>query len=173
MYPTGHFAFCPRCAAPGPVAEGKRIRCPACHFTVYFNPAAAVVVIVTDDAGRLLFLRRAREPAKGKLGLPGGFVDPDETAEDAARRETREESGLTVGNLTFLFSCTNQYIYRGVTYPTVDLVFRSELLSEGEAVPEQEEVEEVVWRRPEDVTDDELSFPSMRAAVRWVRQNPT
>jgi ADP-ribose pyrophosphatase YjhB (NUDIX family) len=43
---------------------------------VYNNVAAAVGVIVTDVEGKVLFVKRAKEPKKGLCGLPGGFADP-------------------------------------------------------------------------------------------------
>src|SRR3954469_11079883 len=52
--------------------------------------------VVRDAAGRLLLVRRGREPSIGLWSLPGGRVEPGETAEQAAAREVLEETGLDV-----------------------------------------------------------------------------
>ncbi|HSK58175.1 MAG TPA: NUDIX domain-containing protein [Actinomycetospora sp.] len=52
--------------------------------------------IVTDTAGRLLLVRRAHEPEAGRWSLPGGRVEPGESAEGATAREVAEETGLRV-----------------------------------------------------------------------------
>jgi ADP-ribose pyrophosphatase len=62
----------------------------------------AVVVPVLSD-GRILTLTGYRHgPRRVCLGFPGGFLDPGETAEAAARRELAEESGLEAGRLIAL-----------------------------------------------------------------------
>lgn len=61
-------------------------------------PVAGVSVLVTD-AGRVLLVHRARAPFRGLWALPGGRVEPGETAEDAAAREVIEETGLRVSGL--------------------------------------------------------------------------
>ena len=79
--------------------------------------------------GRLLTVRRARDPEKGTLDLPGGFVDPEETVDDAVRRELREETGLEATEVRLLFSIPNVYPYSGVDVYTADLFYLTRVKS--------------------------------------------
>src|SRR5690606_1967208 len=112
------FRHCPRCGATEPVQFGNNVTCanPDCGFSFYLNPACAVGAVLVDPAGNLLFIRRAKNPSKGLLGLPGGFIDPGETAEAALTREIQEEIGLHVQELRFLASFPNEYRYKSVMY---------------------------------------------------------
>ena len=70
--------------------------CGHCDFDLYNNVAAAVgLILYTEDNGVLLE-KRAKEPQKGFLALPGGFIDGDESAESACVREVKEETGYDV-----------------------------------------------------------------------------
>jgi ADP-ribose pyrophosphatase YjhB (NUDIX family) len=60
------------------------------------GPVRCVGAIITDRAGRLLLVRRGREPGRGLWSVPGGRVEPGETDEQALVRELREETGLAV-----------------------------------------------------------------------------
>ncbi|CCG04915.1 NUDIX domain-containing protein [Blastococcus saxobsidens] len=55
-----------------------------------------VGAIVHDDARRLLVIRRGQEPSRGLWSVPGGRVEPGETAAQAVEREVLEETGLRV-----------------------------------------------------------------------------
>jgi len=168
--PISHFHHCPRCGAPYQHrAREPVLRCAHCAFTYYFNPAVAVAAFLEAPEGRWLFVRRAKEPARGKLALPGGFVDYDETAERALHREIREEVGLTVGALHFLCSQTNHYDYRDVSYPVVDLFFTASTdpRQQAEAL---DGVAAIHWLTLSEIVDDELAFPSIRRAVGLLRQ---
>ncbi|WP_106400821.1 NUDIX hydrolase [Actinocorallia populi] len=79
-------------------------------------PGSSVVLV--DESGRLLLIERADT---GGWGLPGGFMEPGESFEDAARREVREELGIEIAGLSLLgvFSGPECY-YR---YPNGDEVF--------------------------------------------------
>lgn len=69
----------------------------------YEYPRASVtadVVLVTNEAApRVLLVKRKNEPFAGRWALPGGFIDMDETLEESARRELREETGIKVHRL--------------------------------------------------------------------------
>jgi ADP-ribose pyrophosphatase YjhB (NUDIX family) len=131
----------------------------------FFNAASAVAALVVDEHGRVLFIRREREPAKGLLGMPGGFVDPGESAEDAVRREVQEEVGLELGELAYLTSFANWYPYSGVTYSTLDLFFVGSTAHPSQARA-LDAVEAIEWRDPKGVDEQEIAFESMRVAVR-------
>ena len=164
LLPSAFFRYCPRCGQ-GPVArlEAPLFSCPACRFHYHFNPAVAAGVIAEDREGRLLLVRRAKEPARGLLGVPGGFVEIGESAEASARREAREETGVEVEGLRFLGSWPNLYEWRGVAYPVVDIYFTGRV-GDGEAASARHEVDEVLWLRPEEVDPATLAFPTTRAA---------
>src|SRR3954451_8848815 len=59
-------------------------------------PVECAGAVVRDERGRLLLVRRGRPPAAGLWSLPGGRIEPGETAAAAAAREVREETGLEV-----------------------------------------------------------------------------
>lgn len=65
------------------------------------RPTIGVGAVILDDEGRLLCVKRGRAPAMGQWSLPGGRIEPGETAADAVAREVLEETGLQVevGNL--------------------------------------------------------------------------
>jgi len=98
--------------------------------------------------------------------MPGGFVDLGETAEAGLCREVREEIGLKLGEIRFLMSWPNEYIYRGIVYPTVDFFFTAQVASFDEARA-LSEVEGLEIRDPATVKPEELAFESMRQAVRF------
>jgi ADP-ribose pyrophosphatase YjhB (NUDIX family) len=171
--PLSHFAFCPRCGARQPDDRPRDLlrpfRCCHCGFTLFFNAAAAVAALIGRADGSMLFVRRAREPARGRLGMPGGFVDAGETAETALAREVREEVGLEVQDLQYLGSHANQYVYSEVTYTTLDLFFTALAANPDRARP-LDGVESLVWGDPLTIDLDEIAFDSMREALREYRR---
>ena len=165
MRPVELFQFCPRCGAPRAAdnRDQSPFRCGACGLVFYFNPTVAAAAFVSDPAGRVLFIRRAKEPSAGKLGVPGGFIDFGESAEEGLRREVREEVDLELGRLAFLASFPNSYVYREVSYPVVDLYFTARAVSPESARP-LDAVAGIEWRPPADVPEEEIAFPSLRCA---------
>jgi 8-oxo-dGTP pyrophosphatase MutT (NUDIX family) len=131
----------------------------------YFNTAAAVAGFIEDKDGRLLVTRRAFEPAKGTLDLPGGFVDYAETAEEALKREIREETGLQVQNLQFLFSIPNIYNYSGLEIHTLDLFFRCQI-DDFSSMQPADDVAQLLWIDKNDIQPELFGLDSIRKAIR-------
>jgi 8-oxo-dGTP diphosphatase len=97
--PGAEWRYCPLCRTDltDRVLDGAMRRaCPACGFVHWEHPRPAAAAVVADDAGRVLLVRRRYPPEAGGWCLPGGFVEVGETAEAAACREVREETGLEV-----------------------------------------------------------------------------
>lgn len=75
--------------------EGKQRQvCKACGHICYENPLPVASIIVTNEKGELLLVKRALDPAKGTWCFPIGFVECGETIEEAAMRELKEEAGI-------------------------------------------------------------------------------
>ncbi|MDN5274714.1 MAG: hydrolase [Candidatus Saccharibacteria bacterium] len=106
-----------------------------------------------DD--KVLFGIRNIEPHKGKLNLPGGFLDYDETAEQAAIREVKEELGIDIKLTSFLGTYTDDYEGR----PTINIMFIAQYTG-GTIVPSDDlNGGEIVWRDIQDLpTRDEIGW---------------
>lgn len=70
-------------------------RCDNCSNTSYKNPLPVAVLLLPVDEG-VLTIRRAVEPRKGQLALPGGFIEVGESWQAAAARELYEEAGINI-----------------------------------------------------------------------------
>ncbi len=166
------FQYCPHCAHKGFLpTESNAYTCDACGFHYHHNIASAAGALLQDDQGRILFVRRAKNPHQGKLGIPGGFVSPGESAEETVRREVEEELGLQLGPLQYLASFPNVYPYRGIDYQVLDLYFTGRVPSL-EKVVTSDEIAGYVLLPLAEVRLEDLAFDSLRAALQYlVRPN--
>jgi ADP-ribose pyrophosphatase YjhB (NUDIX family) len=164
-HPLSQFEYCPTCGEKSflPVNE-KAKKCTACGFLYYFNPSAAVACFIRNAAGELLVVRRAFDPAKGTLDLPGGFVDMNESLEAAALREVKEETGLDVTHCNYLFSLPNIYPFAGFNVHTVDAFYECYVDSFAAVTP-MDDVAEVIAVTLDRLEVSAFGLDSVRKAV--------
>lgn len=164
-HPLKIFNYCPVCGSHRFQENNfKSKRCPDCGFTYYANPCSATAAFIINEHDELLVVRRAKEPAKGTLDLPGGFCDMGETVEEGMRREIKEETGLEVQDMQYLFSSPNIYLYSGMGVHTLDMDFLVHVSSTG-AVTASDDAAEARWIPLADVNPDDFGLVSIRNAV--------
>ncbi|MCP4712028.1 MAG: NUDIX domain-containing protein [Planctomycetes bacterium] len=140
-----------------------------CGWSYFHNVAAAGGVFITIE-DKLLFVVRANEPARGLLDLPGGFVDPGESGEEAVLREVNEELYLTEDiSLTFLGTAPNIYLFDDVTYHTLDLVYKARLNKIPE-IRDYSELADLVLYHIDEVPFDKLAFESVKTAFQLLKE---
>lgn len=134
----------------------QRYVCDACETIHYQNPKIVAGCIPARD-NRLLLCRRAIEPRYGLWTLPAGFMENGESTEQAAARETQEEAGANVKDMT---------LYGVFSIPQINqvyMMFRAQLADDDyHAGAESLEVRlfnehEIPW--------DELAFPVVRLTL--------
>ncbi len=165
-HPLDKFKYCPLCGSASfmPSSE-KSKKCASCDFELFMNPSAATAAFIFDNKGRVLVVRRGREPAKGTLDLPGGFSDIGETSEETVIREVKEETGLMVTSVEFLFSLPNTYHYSGMTIPTIDMFYRCEVADTAILVPD-DDVDEAVWIPINELKPEKFGLQSISSGVK-------
>lgn len=122
--------YCPHCGKKTlSFPKEKHWTCPTCGFDLYKNTAAATGLII-EVAEKILMIVRKKEPQKGKLALPGGFVDQGETLEQGCIRECAEEIGLIPEHILYICSASNIYPYKNIIYHTCDVFFAASFPNE-------------------------------------------
>ena len=141
-----------------------------CGFELFQNASASVAAFIVDDQRGLLVCWRAKEPAMGTLDLPGGFVDPDETLEQALYRELMEEIGCPPVSARYIFSLPNRYEWGEVVVPTTDCFFRC-TLPENASLTANDDVESIRWVPLAKIRPTDFGLRSISRAVEQFIRN--
>ena len=170
-HPLARFRYCPACGSSRwAVNNEKSKHCADCGFTYYANPSSATAAFILRQAPggngkELLVVRRAKEPAKGTLDLPGGFCDMAETVEEGMRREIKEETGLDIHEMEYLFSSPNVYLYSGMGVHTLDMDFLVRVHGTVPTIQAADDAAEALWIPLNEVNPSDVGLTSIRNAV--------
>jgi ADP-ribose pyrophosphatase YjhB (NUDIX family) len=166
-----NYVYCPHCGAPlitRPVGGKLRRACPDCRFVYYTDPKVGVGVLVVEN-GRILLVRRAMHPEKGKWSIPAGFVDSGEDPRETAVRETLEETNLQVA-ITGLFDVYfNPDTKPGQPGASIFIMYRADLL--GGQLQAGDDADDAKFYALD--TLPELAFASTRDAINKLKDGYT
>lgn len=166
------YRYCQRCGTKNGQVGVSPFRCQECGFSHYFGPVAAVGALIVNEQNQLLMVRRVQNPGQGLWGLPGGFVDPDESAEQALAREIAEETKLVMESCTLLITGPNRYCHSGISACVLDLFFACTIQWPAKIVLAEDELDRYEWTRPDSKRLGEMAFASNRRAVEhWLDLN--
>lgn len=172
MHPLDLFKFCPKCGSDHFVENNfKSKRCEKCGFVYYFNSCAATVAVIINEKQELLVATRANDPAKGTLDLPGGFVDIDETGEQAVIREVKEETNLDIVDIKYLYSIPNRYVYSGFEAHTLDMIYLCKV-NDVTKIKAEDDVSKLEFIKISELHPDQFGLHSIKQVVTKI-QNMT
>lgn len=155
--------FCPECGSANlhfriPSGDNReRYVCGECETIHYSNPKIVAGTLSTWNQ-QILLCKRAIEPRRGFWTLPAGFMENNETVEDAAARETLEEANARV--------CVNE-LYAVYSIPHISqvyMIYRAEL-RDRDFGPGDESLE-VELRSLDQIPWDDLAFPVIERVLR-------
>lgn len=156
------FIYCPKCGEKDTVtAKGNTtFACTSCDWQFWNNPKTSVTTLFIKD-GQILTAKRksddSRQDLNGRLQLTGGFVDYGESAYDAARREAKEELGVTLKEFALLDVWDREY--DTVNIPPISVVDCVFVITEWEGTPTaQDDISDLEWRELEVVEDPAQAF---------------
>jgi ADP-ribose pyrophosphatase YjhB (NUDIX family) len=167
--PESPFRFCPADGTKlGDPRPSGGVTCPSCGRSWYRNPAPAVGAAIIED-GKALVTVRARDPYRGKIDVPGGFIELGEHPVEALKREVMEELGCTVEVLwpPVMFA-PHRYGDDGVH--ALAIGFRAEIVS-GEPRP-SDDVADILRVSPDDIPSLDFAWNHDREFVRNALANP-
>jgi ADP-ribose pyrophosphatase YjhB (NUDIX family) len=159
--------YCSNCGSDNiikeiPVDDHRlRFTCKNCGKIFYENPRVVVGTIPIFN-NKVLLAKRGIEPQKGKWNLPAGFLEMDETSKEGAIRETIEETGAEISDLTLhtIFQSDSNHLY---------ILFLANLKSEKfNTTAESTEIEFFDF---DSIPWDELAFTSNEFALKSLISN--
>lgn len=139
-------AYCAMCGETMDQTPGEHghLFCSSCGYVHYRNPLPAVTLLVHDD-DKVLLVERAVPPGKGRLCLPGGFMETGETPVECGERELMEETGIRAVRSRLLELETDSTAYGGVLLAVMEVTEW-----EGEPVA-GDDASRVLWTSLEEV----------------------
>lgn len=160
--------YCPKCAHQlvEKLVDGReRLVCEKCGFIFYLNPKVATGTLIEEE-GKVVLVRRGVAPRAGYWGLPAGYMELDETVEEAAIREAKEETGLEVE----LDELLGVYSFGGETQVGGVLILYAAHVVGGQVAPGDDATEVRLFSPDELPPDSEIAFATHRQALRHWRQ---
>lgn len=163
MHPKKAFKFCPKCRGKLAVPKGNMLQCSICHFRLYINPIPTNGVVIANNKGDILLVKRAFEPGKGAWDVPGGFIQPQESIDASVKRELKEELGIDACISRFIGIYTDTYLFDGVINYTMCIMVVADIVS-GNITP-ADDAESYAYFPKSEILRERIAFEGVRKGL--------
>ncbi len=120
MNPEEFYSYCPHCGTKYENKTKEALKCNNCGYNFYMNaaPCTGLIFYSENDHHRIMLVKRAVDPSKGKLDVAGGFLGLEETFEEGLQREIKEELNYEIdkSKLEYLTSFCVRYLFQNVNH---------------------------------------------------------
>jgi mutator protein MutT len=153
------YRYCPVCGGvlKYEQREGNDIpvcQNPSCGFVFWQNPKPTVSAIIVNEQQEVLLAVRGIEPYRGKLDLPGGFLQEGEHPDEGIKREIREELGVDVELADNLGIIMDRYGQGGDS--TLNITFVAKI--SGGTPHAADDVARITWVNSKEVKREQFAF---------------
>jgi mutator protein MutT len=163
MTPYEAFKFCPRCGSDTFHHDSKNMMtCDGCKWHMFVNASPTVGIIIENENNQVMLAKRGIEPFKGYWDIPGGFMEPHETAAENAHREAQEELGVKIKTGLITSSYPATYPYKEIDIPVL-IQFMVAKIVEGEPKAD-DDVAEIKYFSEEEITQLKEIHPAIKQA---------
>lgn len=158
------FKFCPSCGRKIKQFNEKFISCKFCSFHFYFTPYPTNALIIENDKGEILLVKRRSPPKKGYWDLPGGFVEFGENMEESMRREIKEELGIEVDDIHYINSAADLYLYKEINYHTLCSIYATKVVPQ--KMKSHDDITEICFFPKKKIPFSKIAFPGLTRALK-------
>jgi ADP-ribose pyrophosphatase YjhB (NUDIX family) len=164
MNPSDAYKHCLLCGSTLEKKEKRLLVCTNCGYHHYINPFPCNAVIIENEKGEILLVKRKFDPQKGYWDLPGGFIEPHENLETSAKREIKEELNIdiTINKIVGVYQDT--YIYQNIEVPTLGIAVSAKITS-GE-LHVADDISGYQYFPKEQVLQQKIAFKSVEQAIK-------
>lgn len=168
--------FCHICGTKLSEKSDHVWHCSGCDSDIYANPKPCVDIALFNSKDEVLVTTRAGEPYKGKLDLPGGFVDMGETLEESLLRELKEELGLDSGTFDrpiYVNSRLVEYPYGKDLYSNLVMLFTARIKDDKQNIKVADDVADAKFVNIDTLSADDIpmldSVDTLHRAIELIR----
>lgn len=154
------YKFCSKCGGKFVHRGGNHLKCQDCDYSYFVNQAPTDGVIIFNSEGKVIMAKRKFEPKKGTWQSIGGFVGLDESLEEAAVREAKEELGVNIEIDNYLGSFPEIYEFGGVAVPFLAIYFTAKII-DGDPIP-NDDVAEIGYFTRDELQKLDITYPALR-----------
>lgn len=157
------FKFCPRCGGNLKAQKHDGQIMPTCvndkcGYIFWQSSSPTVAAVIVNDKRQVLLTKRAIDPDKGKLDLPGGFLQYGELPEEGMKREAFEEIGVEIKIKDIIGFVMDDYYYQERMMTNLVIGMEAVIVSGDPVRRDKREIADLVWRDFDNINKSELAL---------------